>query len=180
MRHGLLLLIAAVWIAGCGSVRDIAARPTATPGCPQGEPFVRAVDVIGRPVPEGYVIDPGDKTALRRFATQFRDRIGDEWRGYDAKVLLPEGKLNGTAVVVLNAKAQTGGSDELVAGIERGARERGQSAEPIQIAGREGRLVQALDGAYIAMAPARKCAIVMLVADKRPLVTNAARVIPEE
>jgi hypothetical protein len=65
-------------------------------------------------------------------------------------------------------------------GIEAGARDRGQKTEPVRIAGREGRIVRAVDGAYIAMAPARKCAIVMLVGDTRPLVTDAARAIPEE
>jgi hypothetical protein len=157
----------------------VSAKPTPIPPCPDGTPFVKARDIVGKPVPSGFELLQPDPAGMKPFVNQFRTRIGEAWRGYDARVLVHEGKVVGTAVVVINAKDQTGGNS-LVAGIDRGADDRGVDAEMISIAGRDGRIVQAVDGAYIASAPARECAIVFLVADKKQLVTEAASVIPPE
>jgi len=181
MRRPLALVLVAVSVSGigCGARDAVSAKPTPVPACPDGTPFVRARDIVGKPVPAGFDLLFADKKAMDPFANQFRTRIGKAWRGYDARVLAHEGKVWGAAVVVINAHDQTGG-DDLVAGVERAASDRDVNAEEISIAGREGRLVQAIDGAYIAMAPARECAVVMLVANKKELVTEAASVIPSE
>jgi hypothetical protein len=172
-----IVLTVAVSGIGCGARDAVSSKPTPVPRCPEGTPFVKARDIVGRPVPSGFELLPADPKVMKPFANQFKARIGEAWRGYDARVLVHEGKVVGTAVVVINAKDRTGG-DSLVAGIERGADDRGIETDEISIAGRDGRLVQALDGAYIASAPARECAIVFLVADRKPLITEAASVIP--
>jgi hypothetical protein len=174
----LILLAAAVSGFGCGARDAVVKKPTPIPPCPGGTPFVKARDMVGEP-PSGFELLQADPATMEPFANQFKQRIGKAWRGYDARVLVHKGKVVGAAVVVINAKDQTGGPS-LVAGIESAAGDRGVDTEKISIAGREGRLVQAIDGAYIATAPARDCAVVMLVADKKPLVTEAASVIPPE
>src|SRR5829696_3910295 len=117
----LIVLVVALAAYGCGGVGDaVAPRPTPIPECPEGTPFVRARDIVGRPVPAGYELVSGDTQVLRTFATQFRQRIGEAWRGYDARVLVRKGKIDGAAVVVINAKDQTGGNS-LVAGVEKAA-----------------------------------------------------------
>jgi hypothetical protein len=174
-----IVLAVAVSGIGCGARDAVSAKPTPVPRCSEGTPFVKARDIVGKPAPSGFELARGDPTVLGPFANQFKTRIGEAWRGYDARVLVHKGEVNGAAVVVINAKDQTGGNS-LVAGIERGADERGVDAEEISIAGREGRIVRAVDGAYIASAPARQCAIVFLVADNKQLVTEAASVIPPE
>jgi hypothetical protein len=174
-----IVLAVAVSGIGCGARDAASSKPTPVPPCPEGTPFVKARDIVGTPVPEGFELLQSDPKVMDPFANQFKARIGDAWRGYDARVLVHEGKAVGAAVVVINAKDQTGGNS-LVAGVERGAGDRGVETEEISIAGREGRLVQAIDGAYLATAPARECAIVFLVADKKQLVTEAASVIPPE
>ena len=174
-----ILLALAVSGLGCGARDAVVKKPTPIPPCPDGTPFVKARDIVGKPVPSGFELLRADPKVMEPFANQFKARIGKAWRGYDARVLVHEGKVLGAAVVVLNATDQTGG-DSLVAGIERAADDRNVETEEISIAGRDGRLVQAIDGAYIATAPARDCAIVMLVADKKELITEAASVIPPE
>ena len=83
--------------------------------------------------PEGYKLVRGDPAALRRFATQFRGRIGEAWRGYDARVLVRGERLNGAAVVVINAAEPTGGSD-LIQGVEEAAGERDVGTQELTIA----------------------------------------------
>jgi hypothetical protein len=93
-------------------------------------------------------------------------------------VLVRHKKVNGAAVMVLNSSDKTSGSDDLIRGAEKGAEQAGQTAVPIDIAGQEGRMVQTPDGAYIAMAPTARCAVVLLLADTDALVRDAASVIP--
>jgi hypothetical protein len=174
----IVVMVAASGI-GCGVGDAARSGPAPTPKCPEGTPFVTAADIVGKPVPAGFELLRSDPAVMDPFANQFKSTIGDAWRGYDARVLVHEGKVVGAAVVVINAKDQTGGND-LIAGLERAASDRDVETEELTIAGREGRLIQAVDGAYLATAPARKCAIVFLVADKKPLVTEAASVIPPE
>jgi hypothetical protein len=159
---------------GCGQVEPLDVR-----GCPSGGDIVHATDVIGRPPPKGYEIDPGDKRALKAVADQFKAGLGKSWRGYDARVLLHHNEVNGTAVMVINSDDKTGGTD-LIQGAEAGAKEAGQTAEKVTIAGQEGRMVQTSDGAYIAMAPTGRCAVVMLIADRAELVRGTAEAIPAQ
>jgi hypothetical protein len=173
-----IVLVLAVSGIGCGARDAVRAKRTPIPPCPEGTPFVKARDIVGKP-PAGQELLQADPATMEPFANQFKERIGKAWRGYDAQVLVDKGKVVGTAIVVINAKDQTGGNS-LVAGVDAAAHERDAETEEISIAGREGRLVQAIDGAYIASAPARDCAVVLLVADKKQLVTEAASVIPPE
>jgi hypothetical protein len=176
MRRLLAVLVAASLSGlGCGHVEPLDVR-----GCPSGKDLVRATDVIGQPPPKGYDIDPGDKRALKAVADQFKARIGDSWRGYDGRVLVRHNEVNGTAVLVINSSEKTGGSSALIKGAESGAKQAGQTAEPVTIAGAEGRMVQGSDGAYIAMAPTGRCAVVMLIADRAELVRDTAEVIPAQ
>jgi hypothetical protein len=174
-----LLLAVALAGIGCGARDAVVKKPTPVPPCPEGTAFVKAGDIVGKPVPEGFELLQADPAVMKPFANQFKARIGKAWRGYDARVLVHEGKVVGAAVVVINAKDQTGGNS-LIAGVDSAASDRDVETEKLSIAGREGRLVQAIDGAYIATAPARECAVVMLVADKKQLITEAASVIPPE
>jgi hypothetical protein len=178
-RSVAIVLMLALTGIGCGARDAASSKPTPVPKCPEGTPFVKARDIIGTPVPDGFELLRADPAAMDPFANQFKSRIGAAWRGYDARVLVHKGKVVGAAVVVINAKDQTGGN-ALVAGLERAASDRDVETEEISIAGRDGRLIQAIDGAYLATAPARECAIVFLVADKKQLVTEAASVIPPE
>src|SRR3954447_5310329 len=150
---------------GCGA--SPAAQRTAE--CPSGDDIVHATDVIGKPPPKGYLIDPGDKQRLAQIADQFKARLRDSWRGYDARVLVRPHKANGTAVMVINSDDDTSDGSELIRGAEDGAKQAGQKAEPVTIAGKEGRMLQTSDGAYIAMAPTGQCAVVLLLADQAEL-----------
>jgi hypothetical protein len=170
-----LLLGASFGALGCGAADRV--EPLDLRGCPSGKDIVRAKEVIGTP-PQGYEVVPGDKKRLKQIAEQFKAAIGDSWRGYDARVLVRRKRINGAAVLVINGDDKTSGNNELINGAERGAEETGQTAEPIVIGGQEGRMVRAPDGAYIAMAPTARCAMVILIADTAPLVRDAAAKIP--
>jgi hypothetical protein len=171
-----VVVVASLCGLGCGAPRT---APLVS-DCPSGKDIVRATDVIGKPPPEGYVIDPGDKQRLKQIADQFKSTLGDSWRGYDARVLVRPNKANGTAVMVINSDDDTTDGGELIHGAEEGAQQAGQQAEPLTIGGKEGRMLQAGDGAYIAMAPTGKCAVVLLLADRAELVRDAAHVIPAQ
>ena len=155
-------------------------EPLDVRGCPSGGDVVHATDVIGKPPPSGYVVDPGRKQVLKGVSEQFKPTLGDSWRGYDAKVLVRKGERSGAAVIVINSDDETVSRDEdLARGFEKGAEQRGVAAEKIVIGGREGRMVPTADGGYIAMAPAGRCAVVLLVGDEAPLLRDAASVIPK-
>src|SRR5262245_32938182 len=99
-----MVVVAALSVCGlgCGRVEPIDVR-----GCPSGDDMVSARDIIGTPPPKGYDIDPGRKQQLKTFAEQFKSTLGDSWRGYDAKVLLRKGELDGAAVFVINSDDKT-------------------------------------------------------------------------
>jgi hypothetical protein len=170
-----VLATASVGGFGCGAADRV--KPIDFRGCPSGKDVVTAKDVIGSP-PQGYEVVGGDKRRLRQIANQFKATLGDSWRGYDARVLVRRKRITGAAVFVINRDDRTSGNDELIKGAERGARESGQTAESLDIAGQEGRMVRAPDGAYIAMAPTDRCAVVVVIADTAPLVRDAAAKLP--
>jgi hypothetical protein len=173
----MLTVLAAACLGGLGCGAADRVEPLDLRGCPSGNDIVTAKDVIGTP-PEGYEVVRGDKRRLKQIADQFKATIGDSWRGYDARVLVRRKRLDGTAVMVINSDDKTTGNSELIKGAERGAEETGQTAERLDIAGQEGRMVRAPDGAYLAMAPAARCAVVILIADTAPRVRDAAARIP--
>lgn len=176
-----MVAVAAVSVCGLGcSGPGGRVEPLDVRGCPSGDDVVHATDVIGTPPPNGYVIDPGRKQVLKGIAEQFKPTLGNSWRGYDAKVLVRKGRRNGAAVIVINSDDKTiSRGEDLARGFEKGAEQRGVSAEKIVIGGREGRMVPTADGGYIAMASAGQCAVVLLVGDEAPLLRDAASVIPK-
>lgn len=176
-----MVAVAAVSVCGLGcSGPGGRVEPLDVRGCPSGDDVVHANDVIGTPPPNGYVIDPGRKQVLKGIAEQFKPTLGNSWRGYDAKVLVRKGRRNGAAVIVINSDDKTiSRGEDLARGFEKGAEQRGVSAEKIVIGGREGRMVPTADGGYIAMASAGQCAVVLLVGDEAPLLRDAASVIPK-
>jgi hypothetical protein len=175
-----MVAVAAVSVCGLGcSGPGGRVEPLDVRGCPSGDDVVHATDVIGKPPPSGYVVDPGRTQVLKGIAEQFKLTLGNSWRGYDAKVLVRKGRRNGAAVIVINSDDETvSRGEDLARGFEKGAEQRGVSAEKIVIGGREGRMVPTADGGYIAMASAGQCAVVLLVADEAPLLRDAASVIP--
>jgi hypothetical protein len=174
----MLAVVVAASLCGLGCGAGGRVEPLDLRGCPSGKDIVRATDVIGKPPPKGYVIDPGDKQRLKQIADQFKTTVGDSWRGYDARVLVRRKQVNGTAVIVINSDDKTTGRNDLIRGAEAGAKQAGQEAKPVTIAGQEGRILQTSDGAYIAMAPTDRCAVVLLLADREQLIRDAANVIP--
>jgi hypothetical protein len=169
-----IVLIASVVGAGCGGVR--VPKHSGPAPCPEGTKFVLAVDLIGSP-PPGFEVVAGDPEALKTFVAQFRRGYGDTWRGYDAKVLVRRNKVNGTAVVVLNADAKTPDNDDFVESAIAAEEAAGTEGEPIVIGGKQGRLRQGPDGAYIAVAPAGTCSMVVLAADKEKVIRRGAAAI---
>jgi hypothetical protein len=174
-----IAIVVAVALSGlaCGGdgAERSATNPAAPTPCPEGTEPVRARDIIGR-APTGYQVVPGDRKAIKAFADQFRQEFGERWRGYDAKVLARRDAVNGTAVVVLNADEETRGSDFL-RGAKAAEQASGAKGEDIRVGDEKGRLQQATDGAYIAMAPAGPCAFVLLVADSEALVRRTAALV---
>ena len=97
-----MVVVAAVSLCGLGcNGPGGRVEPLDVRGCPSGDDVVHATDVIGKPPPNGYVIDPGRKQVLKGIAEQFKPTLGKSWRGYDAKVLVRKGKRNGAAVIVM-------------------------------------------------------------------------------
>jgi hypothetical protein len=166
------IAIAAVLAAGCGGGGERPASSAPTPGgpCPEGTPFVRAADLIG-PSPAGHEVLPADREALATFVGRLREGLGDRWRGYDAKVMARPGAAFGTVVLVVNSHER---GDASGGGIVAAERDAGRQGEPIDIAGRPGRLNVAADGAHVAVAPAGDCALAMLVADEERMLRRAA------
>jgi hypothetical protein len=78
-------------------------------------------------------------------------------------------------VLVLNS--DEGRSQDALAGAREAERVDGVEGEPITNDGRDGRLQQATDGSFLAIAPAGECAVVMLIGLKKPLIREAATVI---
>ena len=61
-----------------------------------------AREVIG-PVPRDYeVVAPGRPKLIEQVVTEMRKEMGAAYRSHDARVLVPRGELDGTAVIVIN------------------------------------------------------------------------------
>jgi hypothetical protein len=133
-----------------------------------------ARQVIG-PTPPGYQVVRGDRQAMGQYAGQLRRAIGDAYRSYDGRVLVERGASDGTVVLVINT--YEAGAEDAVAGAKYAERENGIVGRPISVDAREGRLQEAKDGSFIAMAPAGECSVVLLVSLQEPLVREAAALI---
>jgi hypothetical protein len=168
-------VIAVVLLAGCGGGAADNANRTADRSCPEGTEPVTARDVIG-PTPRGYQVTKGDPKAIDSFVGQIRRQMGEIWRGYDARVLVPAREQNGAAVIVVNAHER--GVEEVVDGAKASAAPDDLKRGPIELAGREGWMQEAVDGAFIALAPAGDCALLVLVSDTEARLRDAAAKLP--
>lgn len=87
------------------------------------------------------------------------------------KVLARPRAERGTVVLVVNANERI---DDTTRGSLAAERDAGVHGEPIEIAGEPGRLNVTADGAYLGVAAAGECAMVMLVADEEQVLRGAA------
>jgi hypothetical protein len=170
------LALALSGLACGGSDSEDGAGAPESAACPEGTEELQARDVIGSP-PDGFRIAAGDRGALKAFVDQVRPQIGHRWVGYDAKVLVRRGKLNGAAVIVINTNEKTGSSENFLESAKRAEERTGTTGEDITIGSQPGRLRQAVDGGSVATALAGPCSVVMLVADTEPLLRDAAAAI---
>jgi hypothetical protein len=177
MRRLLVVLIV-LGLSACGDDEQQRSE-TSERACPEGTPSLQARDVIG-PTPKGYEVVEGDPAALGRVADQMKETMGPAFRDWDGRVLVRRGAANGTAVLVFNAKERIPPPDELLRQQEEAEQDAGLPAEPIAVGSTDGRLHQAADGGYLAVAPAGTCAMLMLVADREKFVRDTAEIVSNE
>jgi hypothetical protein len=166
-----LFMILIVGLAGCGSAPKPGAESDRA--CPEGTPSLTARDVIGS-TPMGYVVDRGDRQAIAEAAEPITESIGATFRDYDARVLARRGASYGTVVLVVNANERAPSSEQVIRTQTANEEKLGTAGEPIAIGGADGRLSSAVDGSYLAMAPAGECAIVMLFDTREARLRDAA------
>jgi hypothetical protein len=180
VRTAATLLLAALCcaVAGCGDVarNDSDQAEAATECPPQIEP-VEAADVIGHP-PRGFEVTASDEKAIAEAIKPIRDALGDHLRAVDSRVLVRKGRMNGTAVIVLNADQQIGLGDDLIVGAEEGAREAGREIRQVSIAGADGRLLRAPDGAWYTLSGYGECSVLILIADNERPVRQTVEQLP--
>jgi hypothetical protein len=180
-----ILLCALLVVAGCGGGADDeapaeGAESTATPAaerCADAD-ALRARDLIGSP-PQGFEVVRGDRKAIDAYVGQYRKFLRDRWRGYDARIVVRRGAESGVAVIVMNSSEDVGPASEILGGAEEAERDAGRDAgvQPIDVAGEEGVFAEAPDGAFIAVARAGSCAVVVLTADSAPILREVASML---
>jgi hypothetical protein len=172
-RCGLIAILLALTGVACGSDDGPGSRARQDAKSPKcDDTGLTAREVIGTP-PKGYEVVPGDRKAIKRFAEQFKPAFGDNWRGYDAKVVARRTAVDGTAVIVLDTTGGAGDSDEFMRGVQEGMEDSTQG-EALEIAGQSGRLVKAIDGSYIGMTALGNCGVLLLASGKEGLLRHTA------
>ena len=167
----------------CGGDDGAGSRAKAEANAPTcDDTGLSARDVIGTP-PKGYEVVRGDRKAIKDFAEQFKPAFGDNWRGYDAKVVVKRKAVDGTAVIVLDTTGGAGDADEFMRGVQEGMEESKQG-EQLEIAGQQGRMVKALDGSFIGMAALGNCGVLVLASakegDLRHTAVDAAAAVADQ
>jgi hypothetical protein len=168
----LLVVLLVLCLFGCGDDEQQRSE-SSDRACPEGTPSLQARDVIGT-TPDGYKVVKGDPAAIGQLAENVKQTMGPAFRDYDARVLAPRRALNGTAVIVFNAKEKIPPPDELLNQQEAAEERADVEADTMSVGGAEGRLYQSPDGAWVAVAPAGACAMVMLVSDREERIRDAA------
>jgi hypothetical protein len=177
MRRLLAILTSSCLVfSGCG---DEEQQSESDRACPEGTPSLAARDVIGT-TPKGYKVVKGDPVAIGRVADQMKKTMGPAFRDYDARVIARRRAVMGTAVMVFNAKERIPPPDELLRQQEAAEEKAGVPAEPISVGSADGRLRQAADGGWVAVAPAGTCAMLLLVSDREELIRDAAALVRNE
>jgi hypothetical protein len=170
-----ILTVLSVGLSACGG--DEEQQPAESDrACPEGTPSLAARDVIGT-TPKGYKVVKGDPAAIGRVADGVKRTMGPAFRDYDARVLARRQALNGTAVIVFNARERIPPPDELLRQQESAEEKAGVGADTISVGDADGRLYQAPDGGWVAVAPAGTCAMVLLVSDREALIRDAATLV---
>jgi len=168
-----ILTVVSFGLSACGGEEQ---RAESDRACPERTPSLEARDVIGS-TPKGYIVDRGDQQAIAEVAGRVTESIGATFRDYDARVLARRGAAYGTVVLVVNANERAPSSEHLIRSQTANEEKLGVSGETITIGGVDGRLSEAVDGSYIAMAPAGECAIVMLFDQREERVRDAAALV---
>jgi hypothetical protein len=174
MRRLLAILAAtSLGLSACGGDDEEQTSDSSERACPEGTPSLQAHDVIGT-TPDGYKVAEGDPVAIGQVAENVKKTMGPAFRDYDARVLARRRALNGTAVIVFNAKERIPPPDELLNLQESAEEKAGVGADTITVGSADGRLYQAPDGGWVAVAPAGTCALVLLVSEREDLIRDAA------
>jgi len=170
-----LLAILAISIIGLSACGDDGERERAETdrACPESTRSLAARDVIGS-TPDGYKVVRGDRAAIAQVADGVQQSMGPTFRDYDARVLARRRQLAGTAVMVFNATERIPGPDELLRQQETAEERAGIGAEALSVGSADGRLYQAPEGGWVAVAPAGACAMVLLVSERETLIRDAA------
>ena len=173
MRRLLVVLtVLSVGLSACGG-DDERQQTESDQACPEGTPSLQARDVIGT-TPDGYKVVEGDPAAIGQVADGVKQTMGQAFRDYDARVLARRRALNGTAVIVFNASERIPPPDELLRQQEAAEDKADVGADTLSVGNADGRLYQAPDGGWVAVAPAGTCAMVLLVSDREDLIRDAA------
>jgi hypothetical protein len=170
-----ILTMVSVGLSACGGDEE-QQRSESDRACPEGTRSLQARDVIGT-TPDGYKVVKGDPAAIGRVAEGVKQTMGRAFRDYDARVLARRRALNGTAVIVFNAKERIPPPDELLRQQQSAEEKAGVGADTISVGSADGRLYQAPDGGWVAVAPAGTCAMVLLVSDREELIRDAATLV---
>ena len=98
-------------------------------------------------------------------------------QGYELLEMEPD---RGTAVFAFNTTERAGpdAGDSIASGAADSLRGTGRDQAPIDIGGEEGTLVEAPDGAFIAISPAGDCSFAVLIADTERMLRDGAALIP--
>jgi hypothetical protein len=176
VRSAAITITLGVLAIGCGGTEpDRAAEAPAEP-CPADAEPLAVRDLIERP-PRGYVLGPpADDSGIGELIDVLRQGLGGRYRGHDAAVLARRRADQGVFILVLNSDERSA-SEGVIAGAQDAERENDLEGGPIEVDGREGRLVRTADGSFMASAPAGECAVVMLLAGDRPTLRHAASLI---
>ena len=130
------------------------------------------------PVPRDYeVLRPARPKLIEEIVAGLRQDMGESYRSHDARVIVARGEVDGTAVIVVNTRE--GRPEDVVAGAKSAEGEDGVQGERLDVDGREGRIQHTTDesSGFVAMAPTGRCSIVLLLADKKPTLEDAAALI---
>jgi hypothetical protein len=169
-RAAAIVLALAAGGLACGDDGTATRAKSAQPLC--DDTGLTAAQLIGKP-PSGYQVVRGDRKAIKRFAEQFKPVFGDNWRGYDAKVVVRRKAVDGTAVIVLDTTGGAGDTEAFMDGVQEGL-EKNTQGEPLEIAGQSGRIVEALDGSYVGMAALGNCGVLVLASSREGLLRQTA------
>lgn len=170
-----IFTVLSVALSACGGDEQ-EQRPRSDQACPESTRSLQARDIIGS-TPKGYIVDRGDQQAIGEIAGRIADSVGSTMRDYDGRVLARRGASAGTVVLVVNATKRSPTSEELIGSMEANEQKLGLSGEDISIGDTEGRLSTAVDGSYVATAPAGTCAIVMLIDERERRLRDAATLV---